>query len=179
MNKASKYYAFYQTPDGFDNLVMLSDGNYLNAIYFVLDKKEIEHIMCNFNNKSLPIFSATCQLLDEYFNGENPDFTPLINNCFYSSLFQKEVLEITMNIPYGKTMTYGDIASLIAFRKHKNKMSSQAVGNALKNNPLMILIPCHRVVGKNGKLIGYHGGLNNKSKLLALEQKNYLFDKND
>lgn len=169
MMKKSEYYFIYHTPNNFDNLVMLSDGENLNALYFLESNKQKEEIKEKYINKELSIFISVQKWLDMYFSGVNPNFTPQIGN-YYSSLFQKEVLDITKEIPYGKTMTYGEIASLIAKERNIKRMSSQAVGNALGANPICLIIPCHRVIGKNGKLTGYHGGLKNKENLLILEQ---------
>jgi len=91
----------------------------------------------------------------------------------FTSAFRKEVLEETSKIPFGKTTTYGEIAQRIASRRHIAKMSAQAVGGALAWNPLCIMIPCHRIIGANGKLTGYGGGIKNKNALLELEKSNF------
>ena len=114
------------------------------------------------------IFEETKKWLDIYFNGENPTFIPKykINNL---TDFRKEVIDIINTIEYGKLLTYGDISKIIAKNRKIKKMASQAVGGAVGSNPICIIIPCHRVVGKNGKLTGYGGGINNKIELLKLE----------
>lgn len=165
----SEYYFIYHTPNNFDNLVMLSDGENLNGLYFLESERQKEKIKEKYINKDLSIFISVQKWLDMYFSGVNPNFTPQISN-YYSSSFQKEVLDITKEIPYGKTITYGDIASLIAKRRSIKKMSSQAVGNALGANQICLIFPCQRVIGKSGKLTGYHGGLKNKENLLIHEQ---------
>lgn len=103
-----------------------------------------------------------------YFNGEIPDFTPKyrINNI---TPFRKEVINLINTINYGETVTYSDIAKTIAKNRGIARMSSQAVGGAVGWNPIGIIIPCHRVVGKNGSLTGYGGGIKNKIELLTLE----------
>ena len=83
--------------------------------------------------------------------------------------FQREVWEILQTIPYGKTITYGDIAKQIATRRGLSRMSAQAVGGAVGHNPLSVIVPCHRVVGSNGNLTGYAGGIDKKEALLTLE----------
>lgn len=88
------------------------------------------------------------------------------------SEFREQVWEILLDIPYGVTVTYGDIAKKIAIKRNKQKMSSQAVGGAVGTNPISIMIPCHRVVGKDGSLTGYGGGIDTKIELLQLEQVN-------
>jgi methylated-DNA-[protein]-cysteine S-methyltransferase len=105
--------------------------------------------------------------LDVYFSGNEPDFLPPLR--YDSTPFRKAVCDIMLTIPYGKTMTYGDIADLIAGERGIEKMSAQAVGGAVGHNPISLMIPCHRVVGTNGSLTGYGGGINRKVKLLELE----------
>ncbi len=117
----------------------------------------------------MPIFDKTIKWLDIYFSGQEPDFTPeyKIENL---TPFRKQVIDIMNKIPYGKTITYNDIAKKIAKSKGIEKMSAQAVGGAVGWNPICIIIPCHRVVGTNGSLVGYGGGINNKIKLLEIEK---------
>ncbi len=107
--------------------------------------------------------------LDVYFSGGKPDFLPPF--LLRGTPFQKEVWEILLTIPYGKTMTYGEIAVLLAARKGMPRMSAQAVGGSVGRNPLTLLVPCHRVVGADGSLTGYAGGIARKAALLALEQE--------
>ena len=106
--------------------------------------------------------------LDIYFSGHNPNFLPPLK--YDSTLFRTRVCQIMLTIPYGKTMTYGEIARIIAKERGVEKISGQAVGEAVGHNPIALMIPCHRVVGVNGCLTGYAGGLERKEKLLALEQ---------
>ena len=87
-----------------------------------------------------------------------------------TSSFRKMVWEIMLTIPYGKTMTYGEIATEVARRRGLSKMSAQAVGGAVGHNAISIIIPCHRVVGSDGNLTGYAGGIDKKVHLLTLEQ---------
>ena len=116
----------------------------------------------------LPIFVQTCNWLDIYFNGEVPDFTPLIS--LQTTTFCKAVYDILLTIPYGQAMTYGEIACILAEKQGVERMSAQAVGNAVGHNPISIIIPCHRVVGAEGSLTGYAGGLDKKKTLLQLEK---------
>ncbi|MBO7127379.1 methylated-DNA--[protein]-cysteine S-methyltransferase [bacterium] len=153
----------YITPDGFDDIVMESDGKFLTGLRFEQCKGEIEE------RENLPVFAETSRWLDTYFSGRQPNWLPKYKIEF-SSPFRKEVLEETSKIPFGKTMTYGKIAQRIASRRGIAKMSAQAVGGALGWNPLCIIIPCHRVIGANGKLTGYGGGIKNKTALLELEK---------
>ena len=117
--------------------------------------------------ESLPIFKDTCRWLDMYFSGKKPSFTPPIQ--MRTTPFRKQVWEILLQIPYGHTMTYGEISDKIAKEKGIKKMSAQAVGGAVGHNSISLIIPCHRVVGANGKLTGYAGGLDKKIYLLKLE----------
>lgn len=105
--------------------------------------------------------------LDIYFSGREPDFTPRLHQK--GSDFHRAVGEIMLKIPYGKTTTYGAIAKELAEQRGIARMSAQAVGGAVGRNEISIIIPCHRVVGSNGSLTGYGGGLDNKIKLLELE----------
>lgn len=99
--------------------------------------------------------------MDIYFQGQEPDFQLPLH--FIGTDFQKEVWEILYAIPYGKTMTYGEIAGIIAKRKGLKRMSAQAVGGAVGHNEISIIVPCHRVVGSHGSLTGYAGGIDKKS----------------
>lgn len=120
-------------------------------------------------NNSLETFKKAKSWLDRYFMGRKPEISelslaPIGNN------FRQQVWQILCKIPYGKTVTYGEIARIIAKENGKEKMSAQAVGNAIGHNPISIIIPCHRVVGANGSLTGYAGGIETKIKLLKHEQ---------
>ena len=154
--------SIYTTPAAFDNLLMTSDGRVLTGLHFVKSYSAVEP------NDALPIFKDVSRWLDIYFSGREPDFTPdyRINNA---TPFRKDVLEILNRIPFGKLLTYGEIAKSIAEKNGLAKMSAQAVGGAVGWNPIGIIVPCHRVVGANNKLTGYDGGIENKIALLKLE----------
>ena len=106
--------------------------------------------------------------LDVYFSGEEPKFTPPLHPT--GSVFRQEVWKILLQIPYGQTITYGEIARRMAVMKNTSHMSAQAVGGAVGHNEISIIIPCHRVVGTNGSLTGYAGGIDKKILLLKLER---------
>lgn len=146
---------------------MTSDGEYLTGLWFDGSKDYKKHYTeCEY--KKLKIFDETSKWLDIYFDGNIPDFTPKIKiEC---TNFRKQVIDIMKKIPYGKTITYNDIAKEIAKNNHIEKMSAQAVGGSVGWNPVCIIIPCHRVVGSNGNLTGYGGGMNNKIELLKIEK---------
>ena len=114
------------------------------------------------------ILTEAKKWLDVYFSGEEPKFTPEENIS---------VNKILLQIPYGQTITYGEIARKMAEMKNVSRMSAQAVGGAVGHNEISIIIPCHRVIGTNGSLTGYAGGIDKKLSLLELEHADmsYLF----
>ena len=116
----------------------------------------------------LPVFTAARRWLDSYFAGKRPAPASL-PVAPGGSEFRQAVWEILCAIPYGEIITYGEIAKKMAVKLKRETMSGQAVGGAVGHNPLSIIIPCHRVVGTNGSLTGYAGGIDNKIKLLKLE----------
>lgn len=162
----------YPTPPEFDDLMIESDGFYLTGLKFVTPslKKESSGSLINSNlEEDTPqVLKDTCKWLDAYFSGKRQEFTI---NCQLEGLtpFRKEVIDLLCKVPYGDTVTYGALADCISARQHGRRMSAQAVGGAVGWNPIVIIIPCHRVVGANKKLTGYGGGLNNKKALLRLE----------
>ncbi|MBQ4179062.1 MAG: methylated-DNA--[Elusimicrobia bacterium] len=120
-------------------------------------------------NNNLKIFLKVKNWLDRYFAGKKPNIKE-IPIKFIGNDFRKSVWKILYEIPYGKVLTYGDIAKQIAKQKNITKMSAQAIGGAVGHNPISIIVPCHRVVGANGSLGGYAYGLNRKKQLLELEK---------
>lgn len=116
------------------------------------------------------VFRKTRRWLDEYFAGISPDPRSL-DIKFDSSDFRMEVWNLLLDIPYGHTVTYGDIARIIAGKKSIKSMSALAVGGAIGHNPISIVVPCHRVLGKGSKIVGYAGGIEKKIWLLDFESK--------
>lgn len=112
-------------------------------------------------SQDLPVFQETRRWLDLYFSGKKPEFTPPLKP--QGTPFQQKVWHELLTIPYGETTTYGAIARRIDCR------SAQAIGQAVHNNPIAIIIPCHRVIGADGSLTGYASGLEVKQQLLQLE----------
>ena len=161
------YIKKYKTNDNYSDILMCSDGKYLIGLWFEGSKDSLKH-NGEYIEKELPIFDDTNRWLDLYFNGIIPDFTPeyKVNNI---TPFRKQVIDIMNTIPYGKTLTYNDIAKIIDKDKGIKRMSSQTVGGAVGWNPICIIIPCHRVVGTSGSLTGYGGGMSNKVALLTSE----------
>lgn len=158
----------YKTPNNFSNMIMNSDGENITGLWFEGSKDTYKHIT-NCEEKDLEIFRETSKWLSLYFSGKIPDFTPKykIENL---TPFRKEVIDIMNSIGFGETITYNDISKIIAKNRGIKKMSSQAVGRAVGWNPICIIIPCHRVVGTNGSLKGYGGGIKNKVELLTHEK---------
>ena len=152
---------------------MTSDGQALTGLMFdgekyfdgTMDTQGEELPSCK--AAKLPAFAETVRWLDTYFAGREPDFTPPI--ALHTTPFRREVCEIMLSIPYGQTMSYGQIADIIAKRRGLERMSAQAVGGAVGHNPISIIIPCHRVVGSDGSMTGYGGGIDKKIALLKLE----------
>ncbi|MDO4491626.1 MAG: methylated-DNA--[protein]-cysteine S-methyltransferase [Lachnospiraceae bacterium] len=160
-----EYIQEYQSPLG--EITLASDGEYLTGLWFKGQKYYGASLEPEVQEKELTVFVQTRHWLDLYFRGEEPDFLPPLR--MKTTPFRREVWEILLSIPYGKTMTYGEIASLIARKKGISSMSAQAVGGAVGHNAISLIIPCHRVVGTNGSLTGYAGGIEKKISLLMLE----------
>ncbi len=152
----------YYSPLG--GMTMASDGQALTALWFEGTRRESRFSDGTSATTVLPIFDETRRWLDLYFAGKNPDFTPQL--APKGTPFQQRVWEILLTIPYGKTMSYGDVA-----RQISPTMSAQAIGGAVGRNPIGIIIPCHRVIGADGSLTGYGGGLERKRWMLELENK--------
>ncbi|MFW3565429.1 methylated-DNA--[protein]-cysteine S-methyltransferase [Staphylococcus caprae] len=155
-----QYQTTYQSPLG--QLQLISDGTSLTHLLYPHQYEK------NIDMKDdLPIFTSAKRWLDHYFNGDDPmiDFQLLPQG----SNFQQEVWNELTTIKYGDLKTYGDIAKIVGRKLNKPKMSAQAVGGAVGSNPISIIIPCHRVVGKDGSLTGYGGTIDNKIKLLEIE----------
>lgn len=158
-----RYISYYNSPLG--AITLSSDGNALVGLSFGKTEGNAHQ-----EDDRLPVFVETKRWLDMYFSGKQPYFTPKI--AFETgSDFAKSVWAILQKIEYGKTITYGEIARQIAETRGVNAMmSAQAVGGAVGKNPIAIIVPCHRVIGANGNLVGYAGGLDKKTALLKIEK---------
>ena len=161
-----EYTYHYTSPLG--GIVMSSDGEFLTGLRFIGQRFFPDSLKAESQNTDLPVFMQTAKWLDIYFDGIIPDFTPPLK--MNTSPFRKTVWEIMLEIPHGKTMTYGEIAKIIAKKTGVEKMSAQAVGGAVGHNDFAIIVPCHRVVGSGGNLTGYGGGMDKKIALLTLEK---------
>lgn len=159
------YSKIYHSPQG--EITLNSDGENLTAVCFE-DGKDYERYIKTSEEKDLPIFDETIKWLDIYFSGRDPGFIPKYKRDDITP-FRQEIIDEMLKIPYGQVVTYNDISKSIAKKRGLERMSAQAVGGAVGWNPICIIIPCHRVIGTNGSLTGYGGGINNKLKLLELE----------
>lgn len=160
-----EYIFTYTSPIG--GLVIASDGENITGLWSEGQKYFGSTLDTNHEEKELPIFNLAKKWLDQYFDGKEPDIVlPLKPK---GSEFRQSVWKILREIPYGKTMTYGDIAKQIGEKTGK-RMSAQPVGGAVGHNPISIIIPCHRVVGADGSLTGFAGGIDRKVQLLTLEK---------
>lgn len=167
-----KYYCEYVSKIG--NILLVSDGKYLIELKI---NNEVNKDWIKSDN--LEVFQNAKKWLDDYFNKKESKINlPLKLN---GTPFQQEVWKLLREIPYGSVVTYGDLAQKIALKKGISKMSSQAIGSAVHNNPIPIIVPCHRVVGVNHNLVGYGLGMDLKIELLKIESidlKEYYFYEN-
>ena len=161
-----QYISHYASPVG--NILLAADNTGLTGLWFEGQKYFALSLDKEHEEKEIPLFERVKQWLDIYFSGKDPDFTVPLH--FTGTAFQNEVWKILCTIPYGQTETYGEIAKQIAVRKGLPHMSAQAVGGAVGHNEISIIVPCHRVVGADGSLTGYAGGIDKKIKLLQLEK---------
>ena len=148
-------------------ITLASDGEALTGLWFDGQKYFAASLEKEHEERMLPVFDLADKWLNLYFSGSEPGFLPPL--LMRTTEFRKTVWEILLTIPYGKTMTYGEIADRIAAGRGLSRMSAQAVGGAVAHNAISLMIPCHRVVGTDGSLTGYAGGLEKKIWLLEME----------
>lgn len=163
------YYCTYESKIGL--LYLISDGESLYGCYLENQKYFPNDIDDYQLNDELNVFIESKVWLEKYFNGENPSIDEIPLN-FNETEFRNTVWKVLKEIPFGEVITYRDIAEIIAKNRGIKTMSAQAVGGAVGHNPLLIFIPCHRVIGEDGSLTGYAAGLENKRFLLNLESDN-------
>ena len=156
----------YESPLG--GVLLAADEIGLTGLWFDGQKYFARGLPADRVERETPALLEAKRWLDIYFSGKEPDFTPPLHPI--GSAFRQSVWEILLQIPYGKTTTYGEIARQLSEKMGLSRMSAQAVGGAVGHNKIAIIIPCHRVVGTNGSLTGYAGGIDKKGKLLELEQ---------
>lgn len=149
----------YASPLG--PILLAADETGLTGLWFEAQKYFPSFLGVEYQEKETPVLTETVRWLDVYFSGKDPDILPPLHP--QGSPFRQAVWSILLTIPRGQTMTYGEIARRLGVH------SAQAVGGAVGHNPISILIPCHRVVGSDGSLTGYAGGVERKARLLQLE----------
>lgn len=156
---------YYDSPLG--RILLAADEIGLTGLWFEGEKYYADNLPEAHTEQETPILTEAKRWLDIYFTGKEPDFLPPLHPA--GSAFRQAVWEMLLWIPYGQTITYGEIARQLAEQKGLVRMSAQAVGGAVGHNEISVIIPCHRVVGTNGSLTGYAGGIDKKVKLLELE----------
>lgn len=160
-----RYTHRYDSPLG--GILLTADDEGLTGLWFDGQKDFARSPGPEQDKNNLPVFGQAFTWLDTYFSGRKPDFTPPLH--LSGTAFQNEVWRLLLEIPRGQTTTYGELARQIAARRGRSHMSAQAVGGAVARNEISIIIPCHRVVGTDGSLTGYAGGIDRKIRLLTLE----------
>lgn len=164
------YYKYYYNSI-IGKLIFISNGTHITKIILYNEADSIQDLKDYKENSNLKEFVLLKKWFDIYFSGDKPNIK--IPLKLEGTPFQIQVWTILSKIPYGHTITYKEIASIIKNKNNLANMSAQAVGNAVGKNPLLILIPCHRVLGINNKLTGYRVGLNIKKNLLDIENIKY------
>ena len=159
------YTCHYESPLG--GILLAADEVGLTGLWFDGQKYFARDLPAEHTERNTPLLLKAGRWLDIYFTGREPDFMPPLHPV--GSAFRQSVWEILLQIPYGQTTTYGEIARQLAERQGGVRVSAQAVGGAVGHNEISIIIPCHRVVGTGGSLTGYAGGIDKKIKLLELE----------
>lgn len=163
-----QYITTYRSPLG--EILLAADEIGLTGLWFDGEKFYADSLDPEHEERMVPVFELVKKWLDIYFSGRKPDFMPPVH--MIGSEFRRQVWKILREIPYGETITYGALAKRIAEEKGLKRMSAQAVGGAVGHNEISIIIPCHRVVGSDGSLTGYAGGIDKKERLLMLEGVN-------
>ena len=167
MLQTTFYTTNYDSPIG--KITLASDGKALTGLWFVGQKYYADQLPPFHTEKDeLPHFADVRLWLDIYFSAKAPDFVPPLS--MKGTEFQLSVWKQLLSIPFGKTLTYGDIARKIAHERGTSSFSAQAVGGAVGRNPISLIIPCHRVIGAKGSLTGYAAGIEKKRWLLQMEQ---------
>lgn len=162
-------YKSYYISQELGKITLASDGINLIGVWLEGQKYFADSVKAEMQeNDDLQIFKQTKNWLDRYFNKEMPNISELALAPI-GNQFRQDVWDILCKIPYGEVTTYGQIAQQISQLHNKKTMSAQAVGGAVGHNPISIIIPCHRVIGKSGNLTGYAGGIDIKIKLLEIE----------
>lgn len=159
------YTQTYSSPLG--EVLLSADDMGLSGLWFVGQRYFARTLPSGAVPRETPVLTETKRWLDCYFSGKRPDFLPPLH--LIGTDFQQAVWNLLLEIPYGQTVTYGALARALVQQLGKPAMSAQAVGAAVGRNPVSIIVPCHRVVGADGNLAGYAGGVERKLQLLQLE----------
>ena len=160
-----KHICSYRSPLG--DITLEADDRELTGLWFEGQKYYPDFSEIVSDEKETRALSLAKEWLDIYFSGKEPDIK--VPMRFSGTVFRNEVWEILLSIPYGKTVTYGQIAEMLAKKRGTERMSARAVGGAVGHNRISIIVPCHRVIGSDGSLTGYAGGTERKRELLKLE----------
>ena len=160
----------YNSPLG--TLTLVSDGKALTGLRFgwqdgLGERQQGAGRGGNCGDDVLPVYEDTCRWLDSYFAGRDPGFLPEMAPV--GTPFRKEVWDLLLSIPYGKTVSYGELATAVAAARGIGRTSAQAIGGAVGHNPIPIIIPCHRVIAADGSIGGFSAGLEVKRWLLSHE----------
>lgn len=155
----------YASPLG--GILLAANDIGLTGLWFDGQKYYADNLPAEHIERETPILTDAKRWLDVYFTGNEPDFKPPLHPV--GSAFRQKVWKLLLQIPYGQTVTYGELARQLAEKQSAEHMSAQAVGGAVGHNPISLIIPCHRVVGTSGSLTGYAGGIDKKIMLLELE----------
>lgn len=162
--KETDLFHHYDSPLG--GITLAGDGDVLTGLWF--DGQKFFPGRPVYGTEDIPAFAEAERWLDLFFSGRDPGFTPKIR--LGGTPFRQAVWETLLTIPYGRTATYGEIADRVAERLCLPRMSARAVGGAVGHNPVSLIVPCHRVIGKGGSLTGYAGGTERKRRLLEMEK---------
>lgn len=148
-------------------MTLASNGEALTGLWFDGQKVFASTLSAARSDRNLPVFDETVRWLDIYFSGKAPGFTPAMR--LTGTAFQHAVWDILLTIPYGQTMTYGQVAERLTGWTGLRRASARAIGGAAGHNPALLIVPCHRVIGADGSLTGYAGGIDRKAELLRME----------
>lgn len=159
------YIQHYASPLG--GILLAANDIGLTGLWFDGQKYFADNLPAEHIERETPILTDAKRWLDVYFTGNEPGFKPPLH--IVGSAFRQKVWKLLLQIPYGQTVTYGELARQLAEKQGLARMSAQAVGGAVGHNEISVIIPCHRVVGTSGSLTGYAGGIDKKIMLLELE----------
>lgn len=160
--------SMWRYPSPLGGIFLTADDLGLTGLWFEGQTHDTDRLPLEYREEQTPILLETAHWLDIYFSGEVPGFLPPLHPV--GTAFRQAVWQMLLEIPYGQTATYGGLAARLARERGIPRMSAQAIGGAVGHNPIALIIPCHRVVGADGSLTGYAGGLGRKQKLLELEK---------